>query len=90
MMPGQLTSMPWTILPSYSGVLPVFKTFWPGRDRSDQILRGGDKTGLGDLRSAVSAGSETRAEPFCYRLLVLVGLDVGPRGRSARVGAPGL
>jgi threonine aldolase len=26
------------------------------------ILRGGNKTGLGDLRSAVSAGSETRAE----------------------------
>ena len=27
-----------------------------------RILRGGNKTGLGDLRSAVSAGSETRAE----------------------------
>jgi hypothetical protein len=29
-------------------------------------LRGGNKTGLGDLRSAVSAGSETPAEQFCY------------------------
>jgi hypothetical protein len=30
---------------------------------------GGNKTGLGDLRSAVPAGSETRAEHFRYRLL---------------------
>jgi hypothetical protein len=32
------------------------------------VLGGGNKPGLGDLRSA---GSETRAERFCYRLLGL-------------------
>ncbi len=32
------------------------------------LLRSGNKTGLGDLRSAVPAGSETRAEQFCYGL----------------------
>ncbi len=35
---------------------------------AEALLRGRNKTGLGDLRSAVSAGSETRAEQFCYRL----------------------
>jgi hypothetical protein len=36
-----------------------------------KLLRDGNKTGLGDLRSAVPAGLETRAEraeQFCYRL----------------------
>lgn len=35
-MPAQLTSMPWTILPSYFGVWPVFRIFSPAlnMDRS--------------------------------------------------------
>jgi hypothetical protein len=66
---------------------PRFRRFRrgiPGR-----VLRGGNKTGLRDLRSAVSAGSETRAEQFCYRLAGPGGDLRREHGHGARRSVPG-